>query len=173
MTLRIILYTLFEVFLESDDDGDRTQFTAISSVNTILNFAWQQQWYHSWSILVVPSQLITVLFVRYFYWRLWCVIQFNTYLATGTAKLEIYVKSVLHYIALYSPKWLCSIFIWMVVILPKSLFSSFLPVHFLISSSFSAVINVGYVLSCPIMVIHVYVSICLGHHKYCLIVRYK
>ena len=46
---------------------------------------------------------------------------------------------------------------------------------FLMSSSFVVLddTGLGYVLSCPIMVIHVYVSTCLGQHKYCLTVNSK
>ena len=44
---------------------------------------------------------------------------------------------------------------------------------FLMSSSFVVLddTGLGYVLSCPIMVIHVYVSTCLGQHEYCLPVK--
>ena len=46
---------------------------------------------------------------------------------------------------------------------------------FLMSSSFVVLddTGLGYVLSCPIMVIHVYVSTCLGQQKYCLTVSCK
>ena len=167
MTLRIILYTLFEVFLESDDDGDRTKFTAISSVNTILNFAWQQQWYHSWLILVVANSR---------YYSIIC-------------KILLLATMMRHSIQYLFGYWYCqtwnickvSVTLYCIIYPKMTLLNIYLngdstkKFVFLMSSSFVVVddTGLGYVLSCPIMVIHVYVSTCLGHQKYCLILWYK